>query len=315
MLANIFGIEIKYAKWNKENALPLYITESYDFQVAMMDTQKCIMLTLKDELATLPALRKHIKKIQEVDNVPVVLMLPALSSYRRQSLIENRIPFVTDKQAYLPFMGAFLVEEKEQEQEVERFMFSTQQLVLFYFYRGKRKMYMTEATESLPFSAMTMSRAVKQLESVDLFTVTKDGVNKVIEAKYDNLELFEKIKGYLSSPVRTVGYLDKSNLKENMVFAGETALSEKTMLNPSKIVTYATYHKLFDKKHLIKELVDPDRQIRLEVWEYDPKQFGDENMADSLSVVLSLIESDDERVEEAIEELLEKELKGCGEYD
>jgi hypothetical protein len=59
----------------------------------------------------------------------------------------------------------------------------------------------------------------------------------------------------------------------------------------------------------MKELVDPDRQIRLEVWEYDPKQFGDENMADSLSVVLSLIESDDERIEETIEELLEKELK------
>jgi hypothetical protein len=247
MLANIFGIAIQYEKWNKENALPLYITESYDFQVAMMDTQKCIMLTLKDELATLPALRKHIKRIQEVDNVPVVFVLPTLSSYRRKSLIENRIPFVTDKQVYLPFMGAFLLEEKEQEKEVERFMFSTQQLVLFYFYSGKRKMYMAEATESLPFSAMTMSRAVKQLEAVDLFTVTKDGVNKVIEAKYDNLELFEKIKGYLSSPVRTVGYLDKSNLKENMVFAGETALSEKTMLNQSKIVTYATYHKLFEK--------------------------------------------------------------------
>jgi hypothetical protein len=45
------------------------------------------------------------------------------------------------------------------------------------------------------------------------------------------------------------------------------------------------------------------------MWEYDPKQFGDDDMADSLSVVLSLMESDDERIEEAIEALLEKELK------
>ena len=94
-----------------------------------------------------------------------------------------------------------------------------------------------------------------------------------------------------------------------MVFAGETALSEKTMLNPNRIQTYAIYHKLFDKRQLVKELVDPDKQIRLEVWEYDPKQFGNGNVADSLSVVLSFIENEDERIEAVIEELLEKELR------
>lgn len=309
MLTNIFGIPIKYEQWNNENSLPLYITESYEFQVAMIDTQKCIMLTVKDELATIPALRKHIKRIQEVDNVPVVLVLATVSSYRRKSLIESKIPFVTDKQVYLPFMGTLLVEQKEPEKEVQKFMFSTQQLVLLYFYCGKERLYMAEATERLPFTAMTLSRAVKQLEAVGLFTVTKDGVNKVIEAKYDRVELFEKIKGYFSNPVRAVGYLEKSNLTEDMVFAGETALSEKTMLNPSRVQTYAVYHKLFDKKQLIKELVHPDKQIRLEVWEYDPKQFADGDVADCLSVVLSLNDSEDERIEEAVEELLEKELR------
>jgi hypothetical protein len=309
MLTNIFGIPIKYEQWNKENYLPLYIAESYDFQTAMVDTQRCIMLTLKDEIATIPALRKHIKRIQEVDNVPVVFVLSTVSSYRRKSLIENKIPFVTDKQVYLPFMGTLLVEQNEPEKEVHKFMFSTQQLALLYFYVGKQRLYMAEATKNLPFTAMTLSRAVKQLEAVGLFAVTKDGVNKVIEAKYDKTLLFEKIKRYCSSPVRTVGYLEKANLTDDMVLAGETALSEMTMLNPDRVVTYAIYHKLFDKKQLIKELVDPDKQIRLEVWEYDPKQFTNGNVADSLSVVLSLIGSEDERIEEAIAEMLEKEFR------
>ena len=309
MLANIFGIPIKYEQWNKESSLPLYIAESYAFRVAIIDTQKCIMLTLKDELATIPALRKHIKRIQEVDNVPVVFVLSAVSSYRRKSLIEHKIPFITDKQVYLPFMGTLLVEQKETEKEFERFMFSTQQLVLLYLYSGKQRLYMTEATVQLPFTAMTLSRAVKQLEATELFTVTKDGVNKVIEARYDRFELFAKLKSYCSSPVRTVGYLEKTNLTEEMVIAGETALSEKTMLNPSRIETYAVCHKGFDKTQLMKELVDPDKQVRLEVWEYDPKQFANDNVADSLSVVLSLADSEDERIEEAIEELLEKELE------
>ena len=310
MLTNIFGIPITYEQWNKECSLPLYVTESYDFQIATIDTQKCILLTVKGELATLPALKKHIRRIQELDNVPVVLALPTVSSYRRKNLIENRIPFITDKQLYLPFMGTLLVKQEEVKHEVEKFRFSTQQLVLLYFYCGKQRLYMSEATESLPFTAMTLSRAVKQLEAVGSFAITKAGVNKVIEAKYDKAKLFDKIKKYFSSPVRTVGYLEKSNLTEDMVFAGETALSEKTMLNPSRLLTYAVYHKLFNKKKLMAELVNPDEQIRLELWEYDPKQFAHDNVADSLSVAISLIENEDERIEEAIEELLEKELKG-----
>lgn len=310
MLTNIFGIPIKYEQWNREKSLPLYMTESYDFQAAIIDTQKCIMLTLKEELATLPALKKQIQRIQEVDNVPVVFVMPTVSSYRRKSLIENRIPFITDKQVYLPFIGTFLTEQKEPDKEVEKFMFSTQQLVLLYIYSGKQRLYMAEATKRLPFTAMTLSRAIKQLEAVGLFTVTKDGVNKVIEAKYNSFELFDKLKRYLISPVRAAGYLEKANLTDGMVVAGETALAEKSMLNPGRVETYAVYHKLFDKRKIIKELVDPDKQIRIELWEYDPKQFTKGDAADSLSVVLSLADSEDERIEEAIEELLERELRG-----
>ena len=309
MHANIFGLPVKYEAWNREESLPVYITGYYDFQAAIIDTNKCIILKPKDELATIPALKKHIKRIQEVDNVPVVLMLQTVSSYRRKSLIENRIPFITNKQVYLPFAGAILSEEKESEKEVEKFMFSTQQLVLFYLYYGKLKLYMAEAAQNLPFSAMTLSRAVKQLDAVGSFKITKDGVNKVIEAKYDDFKLFEALKAYFSSPVRAAGYLEKTNITGDMVIAGESALSEKTMLSQGRITTYAVDHKKFDKNQLMKELVDPDKQIRLEIWEYDPKQFAKDNVADSLSVALSFKEMEDERVEEAVEELLEKELR------
>lgn len=311
MLTNIFGISVTYEPWNKQDCLPVYIAESYKFYTAIIEEYRCIMLVPTEDMATLPALRKQIKKIQEVDNVPVVLSLPTVSFYRRKSLIENKIPFVTQKQVYLPFLGAFLTDERETEkQEVKKFMFSTQQLVLLYFYNNKPRLYMSEATEKLPFTAMTLSRAVKQLEAVDLFTITKDGVNKVIESNYDRWELFDKIKEYFTTPVRKIGYLEKSDLTNDMVCAGETALSKKTMLNPGKIETYAVYAKLFDKTRLMYEMVDPDKQICLELWEYDPKQFANGNVADSLSVALSLMGNADERVEEAVEELLEGELRG-----
>ncbi len=309
MFTSVFGISIKYETWNKYNSLPFYIVESYDFYTAYIANKRCIVLVPNGELATLPALKKQIQKIKELDNVPIVFKLKTVSFYRRKSLIENKISFVSNKQIFLPFLGTMLTEEKDVEKTKEKFLFSTQQLFLFYLYNNKKQLYVSEAGKILPFSAMTITRAVKQLETTGLFLVSKDGVKKVIRSKYARQELFEKAQKYLSSPVCKKGYIDKSEITENMVFAGETALSEKSMLNPERIATYAISKKLFDTRMLRDELIDLQSQVRLEVWEYDPRMFADDGIADSLSVVLTFSGNSDERIEEAMEELIQKELQ------
>ena len=113
---------------------------------------------------------------------------------------------------------------------------------------------------------------------------------------YARNELFEKAKVYLTTPVRKEGYIDKTQVTENMVFAGETALSEKTMLNPSRVVTYAISEKDYDKTLLIDELIDPDKQVRLELWAYNPKQFSEDNSADGISIVLSFGDTNIEKL-------------------
>ncbi len=305
MLTDIFGVQVQYESWNKQGALPMYIAGSYDFTVAIWNGCRCIVLSPTEELVTLPALKKQIKRIQEIDTVPVVIKLPSVSLYRRKKMIESGIPFITGKQAFLPFMGTFLTKEDEEAKEVTKFMFSTQQLALMYLYNNSKKLYVADATKKLPFTAMTMSRAVKQLEATGLFHTTKDGVNKVIESDYSKRELYEKVKGYLTSPVRKIGYLNKAEITADMVIAGDSVLAEVTMLNPSRVMTYAVYAKSFAKEGLVNELIDPDEQVRLELWEYDPKQFSVDNMADKLSVALSFEGNEDERVEEAVKELLE----------
>lgn len=309
MLTSVFGISVKYEAWNRQDYLPLYIAGSYNFRAAYIGNKRCIVLSPTEELATLPALKKQIAKIRQVDNVPVVFELTSVSKYRRKSLIENNIPFVTAKQAFLPFIGTMLTDEKEPPKLSEKFVCSTQQLFLFYLYSNKKRLYISEAGKVLPFTAMTLSRAVKQLEVTDLFLVGKNGVNKFIESKYSRSELFEKAKVYLSNPVRRVGYIDKTQVTENMVFAGETALSERTMINPSRVVTYAISEKDYDKKLLTEELIDPDKQVRLELWSYDPKQFSEDNIADDISLVLSFGDTEDERIEEAVDKLKEGRLQ------
>ena len=93
-----------------------------------------------------------------------------------------------------------------------------------------------------------------------------------------------------------------------MVLASESALAKNSMLNPSKLITYAIDEQKMDINQMENELVDPNKQIRLELWGYDPKLFSDDNVADVLSVALSLREIVDERIEEAIDECIEREL-------
>lgn len=309
MLTSVFGFSIRYEEWNYQGALPVYIAGSYDFRAAYIGNIRCIMLAPTEELATLPALKKQIEKIQQVDNVPVVLDLATVSNYRRKSLIENNIAFVTEKQIFLPFIGTMLTDEKEMPKLTGKFVYSTQMFFLLYLYSKEKRLYISQAGKVLPFTAMTLSRAVKQLEATDLFLVGKDGVNKFIESKYSRYELFEKAKVYLSTPVRKVGYIDKIQVADNMALAGETALSERTMLNPSRVVTYAISEKEYDKTLLTDELIEPDKQVRLELWAYNPRQFSEDNNADDISVILSFLDADDERIAEAVDELQERRLR------
>lgn len=308
MIDNIFGLSIRYEPWDKKSILPLYIVSNYQFYTAYIENIRCIVIIPIEELPALPSLKKQIQKIRVIDDVPVVLYSKTISFYRRKSLLENHIPFITDKQTFLPFIGTLLVDEKEPEKIKDKFVYSTQLLFLAYMDNHEKKVYVSDLSKSLPFSAMTLSRAVKQLEMTDLFLVYKDGVNKVIESKYSHKELFERIQHYLLTPVRQVGYMDQSLVTDYMVLAGETALSEMSMLNPSRLRTYAVYEKDFDKTQLIDELIDPEVQVKVEIWAYDPQLFTHTNIADTLSIVLSLKENKDERIEEVLEDILEKEL-------
>lgn len=308
MKTDVFGLTINYKSWDKKQALPLYVAGNYEIDEAIVSNNRFIVMSPIGDLPTLPAMKKHIEKIQKIDDVPVAFYLKNLSDFRRKGMLESNIPFMTEKQVFLPFIGTLLMEEKNNALYKEKFMFSTQQLFLMYLYNRQNKLYVANVGKKLPYSAMTLSRAVKQLEASDLFLVYKDGVNKVIESKYDRRELFERAKPFLLDPVRKYGYIEKSRIDENMVLASESALAKNSMLNPSKLITYAIDEQKMDINQMENELVDPNTQIRLELWGYDPKLFSDDNVADGLSVALSLREIVDERIEEAIDECIEREL-------
>ena len=60
MIDDVFGIPITYENWDKQRALPLYIAAGYNFQLAYIEQIRCIIITPKEQLATIPTLKKQI---------------------------------------------------------------------------------------------------------------------------------------------------------------------------------------------------------------------------------------------------------------
>lgn len=308
ILKDILGMNVTYAQWNKTKALPFYLAAGYDFQKAEIDGCFCILAFPKTDLPTLPALKKQIHRIQEAEALPVVICLQSMSAFRRKSMIENRIPFILEeKQAYLPFMGTYLQSKADMDMRMpEKFMVSSQVLFLWYMYQEAEELYLADAVKELPYSAMTVTRAAKQLEESGLFGVRKEGVNKILFGKHLKKELYGRGKEYLCSPVVQSGFLDKEKVTKDMVIAGASALAEKTMLNKEALQEYAVDKKKFDSRQLRNELVDNTKQVKIEVWKYAPQLFGKGGMADVISVALSFMEEKDERIEIAVGEMLDE---------
>lgn len=307
ILTDIMGMHVTYKEWNRKGKLPFYLTSQYRFQEADIDGCQCVFIYPQNNLPTLPALKKQILRIQEIAPIPVVICVQAMSAFRRKSMIENKIPFIIEeKQVYLPFMGTFLQEKADiLVRELDKFMVSSQLLFLLFIYQDDTELYLCEASKKLPYSAMTITRAARQLEKSGLFHMKKNGVNKILTCRCSKKELYRQTKKYLSSPVLMAGYISKKKLTEKMVLAGSSALAKKSILNSGILSDYAVYRRDIDKESLSDELINPSEQVRVEVWKYNPNLFSKEGIADPVSVALSLSDEMDERVEAGIDEMLE----------
>lgn len=307
-IEKILGVSVFREKWDKTRSIPYYLSARYDIEKVLIDKYPCLFIIPLNGMDAVSSIKKHIIKIQELENISVVLELENISHHRMQSFIEEKIPFVVSgKLLYLPFIGAYIQERfSSVAKHIEKIQPSTQMLFLYFIYNKAKLLYANLAIEKLGFSAMTITRAVRQLEQTGLVTVTKNGVNKIIASDLARRELFEKAKPYLINPIRKKVYIAKSDLNAQMVKAGILALSEMSMLNPSLLDTYAIESQYASGLKISDELIDAQNQLELELWKYNPLIFGSNGCVDPLSLCMTLSDDTDERVELMIEELLNK---------
>ena len=308
---DILGLTINLKKWNKEKQLPLFILNDFLIQKAIINDIECLALTPKGDLPTLPAFKKQISIIKEIENVPIFLQIDVISSFRRQNLLKNKIPFILkDKIVYLPFMATYLTNAQYEDKNVEKISLATQLLFTWILYRNTKKYYVSDAVESLGFSNMTLTRAYRQLCATQLFEKHKDGRKIFLTTNLSKVDLFNKMRPYLQSPFYTQGYILKKEITKDMIPAGEFAFSQYTYINPPNLKTYAIEKKHIKNIKLQREYYSYDEQVELQIWKYNPLIFSqNKKTVDTISLIISLSGNIDERLEKEIEKLLAQILK------
>ena len=308
---DILGLTINFKKWNKEKQLPLFIFNDYLIQKAIINDIECLSLTPKGDIPTLPAFKKQISIIREIENIPIFLQLNAISSFRKRNLLENKIPFILkDKMAYLPFMTTYLTNTQYEDKSIEKISLSTQLLFTWILYQNTNKYYVSDAVKSLGFSNMTLTRSYRQLCATQLLEEHKDGRKIFLTTNLSKVDLFNKMKAYLQPTFYSQGYILKKEITKDMILAGEFAFSQHTHLNPPKLKTYAIEKKHSKNIKLQRECYSYDEQVELQIWKYNPLLFSPNSKnIDVISLILSLLGKEDERLDIEIENLLKKIFK------
>jgi hypothetical protein len=305
--------------------IPLYLRNKYNFYEITILGQSCILLEIIDESPTINSLIKNIATIQKYIPKQVVIYFKELSSYRRKSLITNRISFIDEQgQFFLTFFGLLinnnsknmnemLSSEIDAQKYLKKISFNsiTQLAFLYFLYNEKVSITNNDFAKIFSTSSMNASRALKGLYYNNLvdYKITGKTSRSKIYNMISNDKYYMKGMDHLINPIKKIVYV--KDIPENSYIAGLEALSKTSMLNPTIYKVRAISSNHF-KEQNIKVIINEDiikdsNLVKLEIWKYDPKYFVKNNIVDILSLYLTLKESKDERIEKEIKQLLRKE--------
>jgi hypothetical protein len=302
--------QVSIEPWQKNRDIPVFLRDMYKYySMNLLDTAY-LLVEILDETPGVGTIVKHIRQLEGITNRRCVLYFKDITRYRRKSLIQHRIPFVIGEgQIFLPFLGLDLDRVPEYVQAgITRFSSSTQLVFLFFLNHRDTVINTTKLAELLDQSVMTSSRALNDLHVAKLVSYEvggKTGRSKEYR-RIGDPEFFREGRKYLKSPVRKV--LQVREVPEGTLEAGLTALAAMTLLNPPKSLVYAVGGKEFRELDVKVEentdIVKDETLVELQVWDYDPKRFGNERCVDVLSLYASLKDVKDERIEQALDESL-----------
>jgi len=275
-----------------------------------------LLIRNDDEYPGIVKLEKHLNQLRKVTNHVIVYVCESLTPYERRSLIAHQLNFIQPSfQMFIPELALDLREsfrQRRAQRELTTLLPAAQAILLSCLYSGKANeasLTTNVLLNDLPYSRVTLSKAVEQLTCLSLITPTQSKLpRKTYAFVGHSREVYEKVKHYLRSPVRKkIGITrNKIPMAPGVFVAGESALAKYTMLaEPQKPIWGMTRQVFIDmlKLNAFEVMTSTDSiEEWIEIWAYSSLN-NENHLADEASLLLSLEAISDERVQIALDEL------------
>lgn len=301
--------------WAGQESLPYFLRDAFDFrQLDLLGHTVLLALERNPEKPSIGEIRVRLNKVQSVAGQPAVYVTESLASYERKRLIEQKVPFIVPgNQLYLPDLGIDLREYfRKRPSSAEAPLSPSAQAMLITAllrHRWEVEWHPAQTAAMLGYTSMTVSRAVRELTAAGLAKAHKAGRSHYLSMAYSPREIWERAMPLLRTPVqRTVWTSSQTRPELPLRVAGLSALARLSMLTEPRLPTFAVSRAAWQAlKANIVELPEPmPGACEWQLWNYTPALQPDSDTVDPLSLMLSLRDSNDERVQSALDGLKEQ---------
>lgn len=288
--------------------LPLLYRSLYNVTSGELLEVPCCLLADKHTARITPGmLEKHTQTLSSLTGKQVVYVTEKLAAQDAHRLFAKKVAYIAaNGNIHLPFVGMRL-SGKPKETALCTALSIPAQLLVLAVLNKRLPMPLTYQTacEFLPYSRATVHAAFEQLQAANLCVQTR-GRSVQLDFPVKGKQLWERALPLMQNPCRRTVEVPTLLPDVPAVHAGETALSQYTMLAAPRFETYATSLRVFLKQEKNPPFLPlADKKYALQLWLYPPTLIGGEHI-DSLSLYLSLRDTKDERVTRALEQLIQQ---------
>lgn len=299
--------------------VPFFIKDTYELlhmqlRLSEKHTYDLVLIIQKeDEYPGIVSLSKHLKQIHKITREPLVYVNNALSAADRKSLINNNVNFIKPySQLFIPELALDLRENYRQKRssiEVENLFPATQAVMIACFNRGwstKEVYTSSQLVQGLVYSRVTISKVIDQLINIGVL-FRGDKARTYFFNEPEKL-VFEKITPLLKSPIKREVFINaRLDIGKGIFFSGETALAQYSMLaEPAKPIyglTQEDFATLVREGEVWETESIDEIKATVELWTYPNPIVGAE-VADPISLFVSLRDHNDERIQIALDEMM-----------
>ena len=312
-LTHILGVTPQIKPWKATGKLPYFLQDAFELcELRLLEHRYLLAENRRNEALPPRRLRDQLNKLEQATGLPVVFVTHALLSHERKRLIEQKVPFIVPgNQLYLPTLGLDLREYFRQSPASDSASLSpaTQALLISALLRvpWEADWQPGSVIAALGYTAMTSSRAIRELCAAGVATVRQEGRTRVLHMDRAPADIWQHVKPKMSTPVKRTNWV-RLPVKMQRLYpiAGMSALAcYSNVVEPTAPVqALSAAQWKIAKAADLQVLAAPDEEAyEWQIWNYAPILAPNNKAVDPLSLWLSLQGATDDRVQLALDEL------------